>query len=76
MVRDKQTGAKMLREAIQECSLTVKELAERLGISDSLLRKYRNGTRPIPPGFLYELAGILAKQQATLAKWTQKLSKS
>ena len=75
MARDRDTEAAMIKQAIEDVTLAPKEIAESLGISDSLLRKYRDGSRPIPPEFRYKLAAVLAEHQATLGVWVRKLSR-
>jgi transcriptional regulator with XRE-family HTH domain len=41
-------------------------MASALGVSASTLRRYRNGSRPVPPGLLEAVAALLRYQAERL----------
>jgi len=55
-----------LDEAIRSANLTVKSMATALGVSQSALRRYRQGSRPIPPKLLKSVASLLRYQAERL----------
>jgi transcriptional regulator with XRE-family HTH domain len=55
-----------LNTAIGSANLTVKSIASALGISQSALRRYRRGTRPVPPKLLNAAAALLRYQAERL----------
>jgi hypothetical protein len=65
--------AAVVKQAIKECTLSVMAIAAELGISLSLLKKYRSGERAFPPEFRKHLAAVLAKHEATVSGWVRQL---
>jgi transcriptional regulator with XRE-family HTH domain len=55
-----------LDTAIRSANLTVKSMASALGVSQSALRRYRQGSRPIPPRLLKSVASLLRYQAERL----------
>ena len=55
-----------LDAAIASANLTVKSMASALGVSQLALRRYRSGTRPIPPNLLHAVAALLRYQAERL----------
>ncbi len=55
-----------LDAAIHSANLTVKSMASALGVSQSALRRYRRGSRPVPPKLLKAVASLLRYQAERL----------
>ncbi len=55
-----------LDTAIFSANLTVKSMASALGVSQSALRRYRRGTRPVPPKLMNAVAALLRYQAERL----------
>ncbi len=55
-----------LDAAIRSANLTVKSMASALGVSQSALRRYRRGSRPVPPKLLNSVAALLRYQAERL----------
>ncbi len=53
--------------------MTVETLAERLDLSTSALRRYRQGTRGVPPALLTRLAKAMRKQAKVLEAMANRL---
>ena len=55
-----------LDSAIRSANLTVKSMASALGVSQSALRRYRRGSRPVPTKLLKAVAALLRYQAERL----------
>jgi transcriptional regulator with XRE-family HTH domain len=55
-----------LDASIRSANLTVKSIAGALGVSQSALRRYRQGSRPVPPKLLKAVAALLRYQAERL----------
>ena len=55
-----------LDSAISSANLTVKSMASALGVSQSALRRYRRGSRPVPAKLLKAVAALLRYQAERL----------
>lgn len=53
--------------------MTVETLAERLDLSTSALRRYRQGTRGVTPALLTDLAKAMRKQAKALNAMADRL---
>jgi transcriptional regulator with XRE-family HTH domain len=62
-----------LDTAIRSANLTVKSMASALGVSQSALRRYRQGSRPVPPKLLKAVAALLRFQAERLTLKAQML---
>jgi transcriptional regulator with XRE-family HTH domain len=56
-----------LDASIRSANLTVKSIASALGVSQSALRRYRRGSRPVPPKLLKAVAALLRYQAERLS---------
>ncbi len=63
----------LVSRAIRIVTLTVETLAERLDLSTSALRRYRQGTRGVTPPLLTDLAKAMRKQAKALNAMADRL---
>ena len=63
----------LVSRAIRLVTMTVEVLAERLDLSTSALRRYRGGSRGVPPALLTDLAKAMRKQAKALEAMADRL---
>ena len=63
----------LVSRAIRIVTMTVETLAERLDLSTSALRRYRQGTRGVTPALLTDLAKAMRKQAKALNAMADRL---
>ena len=73
MVRDTAREARVIADAIAESKLPPSWVAEQVGVTDSALRRYRGGSRAVPPELRLQLAAVFTAHQATLARLARQL---
>lgn len=66
-------ASKLFERALDEVTPTVATMAEKLGVSASALRHYRDGSREIPPAMLHCLATVLRARAALLTRLAREL---
>ena len=66
----------MVRRALRTATPTVEELAARLQLSTSALRRYRLGNRTPSSTVLRDLAGVLRDQAAVMVRLAGELEAS
>ena len=66
----------LVRRALRATTPTVEELAARLQLSTSALRRYRLGNRTPSPTVLRDLAGVLRDQAAVMVRLAGELEAS
>ncbi len=63
----------MIADAIEASKLPPSWIAEQIGVTDSALRRYRAGSRAVPPELRLDLAAVFTAHQATLARLARQL---
>ena len=67
------TLRRLLVRAIDILSPSVEEVAERLGLSSSALRRYRDGSREVPPRLARKLARLMRRRAEQLERLAARL---
>ena len=65
--------SKRLAQLLAMSRFTKRSAAKGLGVSESALRKWLSGSRPIPPDLEHQLAGVLREHAARLETLARQL---
>ncbi|MGD2134664.1 MAG: hypothetical protein PVF27_00825 [Gemmatimonadales bacterium] len=65
--------SKLFERALAEVTPSMSTIAGKLGVSMSTLRRYRDGTEPMPPVIFHCLATVLRARAAALMRLAEQL---